>query len=144
MHKSLTKNYELFEFGAVQKNANLVDLKKLLKMITIIYLVLAKIGVDTAENEPDVEVSSIKYTCTPYAEPSVRVLEGLQLLVPARHALLVGPQAGFRVHLRLSWQTLEGSFSAVSKPNFSSKYAFESSRRDLHNALLCTALKSKF
>ena len=32
-------------------------------------------------------------------------------------------------------QTLEGSFSAVSKPNFASKYVFESSRRDLHNAL---------
>ena len=41
-------------------------------------------------------------------------------------------------------QTLEGSFSAVSKPNFASKYAFESSRRDLHNALLCTAPKSHF
>ena len=41
-------------------------------------------------------------------------------------------------------QTLEGSFSAVSKPNFASKYAFESSRRDLQNALLCTALKSHF
>ena len=41
-------------------------------------------------------------------------------------------------------QTLEGSFSTVSKPNFASKYAFESSRRDLHNALLCTALKSHF
>ena len=37
-----------------------------------------------------------------------------------------------------------GSFSAVSKPNFVSKYALESSRRDLHNALLCTALKSHF
>ena len=32
----------------------------------------------------------------------------------------------------------KGSFSAVSKPKFASKYAFESSRRDLHNALLCT------
>ena len=41
-------------------------------------------------------------------------------------------------------QTLEGSFSAVSKPNFASKYAFESSRRDLHNALLRTAPKSHF
>ena len=41
-------------------------------------------------------------------------------------------------------QTLEGSFSAVSKPNFATKYAFESSRRDLHNALLCTALNSPF
>ena len=39
-----------------------------------------------------------------------------------------------------SGQTLQGSFSAVSKQNFASKYAFESSRRDLHNALLCTAL----
>ena len=37
--------------------------------------------------------------------------------------------------------TLEGSFSGVSKPNFVSKYAFESSRRYLQNALLCTALK---
>ena len=27
---------------------------------------------------------------------------------------------------------------------FARKYAFESSRRDLHNALLCTALKSHF
>ena len=43
-----------------------------------------------------------------------------------------------------SGQTLQGSFSAVSKPNFASKYAFESSRRHLHNALLCTALKSYF
>ena len=41
-----------------------------------------------------------------------------------------------------SGQTLQGSFSAVSKPNFASKYSFESSRRDLHNALLCTALES--
>ena len=43
-----------------------------------------------------------------------------------------------------SGQTLQGSFSAVSKRNFASKYAFESSRRDLHNALLCTAPKSHF
>ena len=41
-------------------------------------------------------------------------------------------------------QTLQGSFSAVSKPNFASKYSLESSRRDLHDALLCTALKSHF
>ena len=31
-----------------------------------------------------------------------------------------------------------GSFSAVSKPNVASKYSSESSRRDLHNALLFT------
>ena len=41
-----------------------------------------------------------------------------------------------------SGQTLQGSFSAVSKPNFARKYALESSRRDLHNALLCTILES--
>ena len=38
-------------------------------------------------------------------------------------------------------QTLQGSFSAVSKRNFARKYAFESSRRD--NELLCTALQSQ-
>ena len=34
------------------------------------------------------------------------------------------------------------SFSAVSAPIFASKYALESSRRDLHDALLCTVLKA--
>ena len=43
-----------------------------------------------------------------------------------------------------NYLTLKGLFSAVSKPNFARKYAFESSRRDLHNALLCTALQSQF
>ena len=37
-----------------------------------------------------------------------------------------------------NYLTLKGSFSAVSKPNFASKYALDSSRRDLQNALLCT------
>ena len=41
-----------------------------------------------------------------------------------------------------SGQTLKGSLTAVSKPNFATKYALESSRRDLHNALLCTVLES--
>ena len=45
---------------------------------------------------------------------------------------------------QLVGQTLQGSFSAVSKPNFARKYTFESSRRDLQNALLCTALLSQF
>ena len=39
-----------------------------------------------------------------------------------------------------SGQTLQGSFSSVSKTNFATKYSFENSRRDLHNTLLCTAL----
>ena len=41
-----------------------------------------------------------------------------------------------------SGQTLQGSLSASSKPIFATKYSFESSRRDLHNTLLCTALES--
>ena len=52
--------------------------------------------------------------------------------------------AGRVVRERPLAQTLEDSFSAVSKPNFASKYAFESCRRDLHNALLCTALNLNF
>ena len=39
-----------------------------------------------------------------------------------------------------NYLTLKGSFSAVSKPNFASKYALESSRRDLQNALPYTVL----
>ena len=41
-----------------------------------------------------------------------------------------------------NYLTLKGSFSAVSTPMFASKYALESSRRDLQNALLCTVLES--
>ena len=40
-------------------------------------------------------------------------------------------------------KTSRGSFSAVSTPIFASKYSFESSRGDLHNALLCTVLQSQ-
>ena len=39
-----------------------------------------------------------------------------------------------------SGQTLQGAFLAASMPNFASNYSLESSRRDLHNALLCTRL----
>ena len=46
--------------------------------------------------------------------------------------------------IEFSPQTSRGSFSAVSTPIFASKYALESSRRDLHNPLLCTVLQSQF
>ena len=45
--------------------------------------------------------------------------------------------------MRYYRQTLQGSFSAVSKPNFASKHSLESSCRDLHNALLCTVFQSQ-
>ena len=51
--------------------------------------------------------------------------------------------------IEFSPQTSRGSFSAVSTPIFASKYSLElgysleSSRRDLHKALLCTVLQSQ-
>ena len=48
MRKCLTQFSRIFEFGAVQKFVNLVDLEKMLQNE---YLV-ANIGFDSAENEP--------------------------------------------------------------------------------------------
>ena len=42
-----------------------------------------------------------------------------------------------------SGQTLQGAFSAVSKSSFATSDSLESSRRDLHDALRATALKSQ-
>ena len=50
----------------------------------------------------------------------------------------------FNISESSNLRTSQGSFSAVSKPNFASKYSLESSRRDLHKALLCTVLKAQF
>ena len=60
------------------------------------------------------------------AAPATRVsaLETREADVP--HRTMTALSFGMR-------QSLAGSFSAVSKPNFERKYAFESSRRDLHN-----------
>ena len=61
--------------------------------------------------------------------------------VPDPGSTLAGSLPSLGAHRRHGIrQTLEGSFSAVSRPNFASKYSLESSRRDLHNALLCTVL----
>ena len=88
---------------------------------------LAKFGFNTAENEPSKFRRSRANFCgvsIPYVEPG----EAAAALAAA------GTCHGMR-------QTLQGSFSVVSKPHFTIKYTFESSRRDLQNALLCTALK---
>ena len=78
---------------------------------------------------------------------SVLVLAMLQdpsnfVAVPEQYLLrrLTPDREGGAVHIIPYLQTLDGPFSAVSKPNFSSKYSCESSRRDLHNATLCTVL----
>ena len=46
----------------------------------------------------------------------------------------------FNISESSNLRTCQGSFSAVSKPNFATRYSLESSLRDLHNALLCTVL----
>ena len=129
---------------------------------------LAKIGADTAENEQHFAEICQKLATT------LRACSGIYSLkkrwkrlstaaermrsrrypaegwnVPRRPALEALPDPHDALRRKRRWMayprgSLEGSFSAVSKPNFPSKYAFESSRRDLHNALLCTALKSHF
>ena len=63
-----------------------------------------------------------------------------------------GATLGERDSRRERASEAEGSFSAGwlagkpagSKPNFASKYSCESSHRDLHNTILCTALQSSF
>ena len=46
--------------------------------------------------------------------------------------------------LRQAGQTFEGSFSAVLKPIFASKYSLESSRPDLHKRIFVQISDSKF
>ena len=62
---------------------------------------------------------------------------------PRGNALGKRPAQKWRALRTVPPQTLGGSLSAVSKPNFARKYALESSWRDLHNALLCTPLQSR-
>ena len=52
----LTKICYIAAIGAVQKNAYIVDFEICWKMSTSIYYLLAKIGVDTAENEPEIQI----------------------------------------------------------------------------------------
>ena len=62
----------------------------------------------------------------------------------AAHALSAGRDSGHEwIILNNVNQTSRVSFSAVSTPILVSKYSLESSRRDLHNALLCTVLQTQ-
>ena len=58
------------------------------------YYLLAKIGVDTAENEPEVEVWSLNYTCVSYVEPSY----GVYLAMQETRSTVLNPR-GKRTHL---------------------------------------------
>ena len=109
---------------------------------------LEKIGADTAEKERNLaniltKICNANPSGTPAAGRRPRTISERSAACGILPAPLREVVRGLRA-VRSIGQTLQGSFSAVSKPNFVSKYAFESSRRDLHNALLCTALKSHF
>ena len=104
---------------------------------------LAKIGADTAENERKFAKNwQLSYGST--ALGTSQHACAMLLKSNAREFGSQDSQPMLGLTQRSNYLTYKGSFSAVSKPNFASKYAFESSRRDLHNALLCTALKSHF
>ena len=107
---------------------------------------LTTFGFDTAENEPCKvwPIAALAGSGSGVGErgasaPAAGASVGSAGRRPARRA---GRRAGkvrsLLLHCSIG-QILQGSFSSVSKPNFASKYAFESSRRDLRNALLCTA-----
>ena len=92
-----------------------------------------------AEDLRDVQPDELEGLDDPLLHPvGARELDGMQLLEVRRALQHLGDL------YTESSQTLQGSFSAVSKPKFARKYSCESSRRDLHNALLCTALQSRF
>ena len=104
---------------------------------------LAKIGADTAENEQ--HFAEICLAAMAY-DPGRAIGAAQESERAPVIRLAKGGSKGpplLAAHRSIG-QTLQGSFSAVSKPTFASKHALESSRRDLHNALLCTGLKSHF
>ena len=70
----------------------------------------------------------------------VHALSSLSPLFTKPFRPLLSLRSEVNIELNFPPQTSRGSFSAVSTPIFASKYALESSRRDLHNALLCTVL----
>ena len=108
-------------------------------MLQNAYLV-AKIGADTAENEQ--HFAEILPTDALWRLSHNNVYHGRRPPVTPPRAGLQGDAPAYvgsptQLSNYLTWK---GSFSAVSKPKFASKYALESSRRDLQNALLCTVL----
>ena len=92
--------------------------------LSIEYL-LAKFGFDTAENKPEKVrkfVLSGIWICTLKFRDTVQ-----------QHLVTWG----------ICTRRAGKLYRAVSTPIFASKYALESSRRDLHNALLCTVLNAQ-
>ena len=138
MRKKLTKNFWNIVVWAVQKHINLVDLVK--SFPTNIFL----------QNSASIQKRPSPVKFAHLAEKSrkgsisnlsTKVATSVDPLQPSAD----GWPASEDTWPTESGKTVQGSFSAVSQPNFASKYSLEfgsleSSRRDLHNALLCTPL----
>ena len=107
------------------------------------YIHIASMGVEFRNSVHTAEIGSLwdllSITSRQYS-PRVRFHQHLLSRVWRWHGCLFGPW-GFGG--RQARQTLEGSFSSLSKPMFASKYSFESSRRDLRNTHFCTDLRSQ-
>ena len=116
---------------------------------------LANIGADTAENKRNFANNLRNNWDLPYqvslGDRARRAAEPFPRRSEQPRAVARGGKGALSLALEVikEWseywiefspQTSRGSFSAVSTPIFASKYALESSRRDLHNALLCTVL----
>ena len=90
----------------MQKNAHLVDLENAEKWIQVFSIyyqyLLAKIGVDTAENEPEIRIYNINDMCTPYFQPKHR-----HCAVAIRNQDVLRPQV--LVHDALRMKGLEPS-----------------------------------
>ena len=105
---------------------------------------LATIGADTAENERNVaEICQKLATTLRVPTEPADAAAGAWRSGP-RTAGCAARDRGGRLRCSrgprqggIGSKLWTGSFSAVSKPMFASKYSFESSRRDPHNAFLC-------
>ena len=97
---------------AVQKNTHLVDLEKCWRMITEYKHLIAKIGVDTAKNEPDADV-----LCNVTQLQVIRSLptwSSVRITVRIRRTCRRRP-----VFTRDSWSSLDHSENEELKPGVS-------------------------
>ena len=115
MRKFLTKNFWNIEVWAVQKHVNLVDLVK--SFPTNIYL----------QNLASIQKRTSPVKFAHLAEKSGK-----------------GSISNLSLIFQPNEQTLQGSFSSVSTPNFASKYSLESSWRDLQDLHAFAPLRPQY
>ena len=119
--KCSTKFNWTFEFGAVQKSVNLVELEQFCKMS----IWLQK----SASIQPRTSLSKFAQN---WLKVRLKVRPNIALSLPARRATA----AGLGAEWMMNWiwiQIWRGSLSAVSTPIFATKYSFCCIFRDLQD-----------